>query len=354
MTKKQVIMFVGQDITSHLIMNKVVADMLAKDVYQPVIFLPKHAPSKRSDVPQLREFGFFDRVLLNETVYPFIEDRPCVSAPYLSPRQLAEKYSLDVCDVADVNDPAFVESLRNNKDIGCAISIRCTQLFREDIVNAIKLRAPFVNLHSGLLPEYRGVMPTLRRMFDIASGNADSVDYGCTLHKVEPFNPNGSAYNGVDTGKIIEVKSLPLNPALSGYQANVGLAEAGADAINGVLVQLQKYSVRGYPQTHESSQYFTFPNQQELDQWEKSGVVLVRKEDVFTTLVDAFSKAGHRHGEKLVQAMEQATKKWYKNDTDFQSNGILIPAALGTDVASETKSGTLAVRAAPESRLAAC
>jgi methionyl-tRNA formyltransferase len=313
-SKKQILFFIGEDITAHLIMNKVITDIMLRDVYEPVLFFPKNTKLKNADLPQLREFSFFDKTLLNHVVYPFIEQQSSPCAKNFSPSQLAERYNLHVEMVDDVNDPSFVARLGAKDDIACAISIRCTQLFKQPITEAIKRTAPFVNLHSGLLPDYRGVMPTLRRMFDIARGVADDADYGCTLHKVDHYDSN-ALHKGIDTGKIIEVKSIKLNPAHSGYQANVGLVEAGADALISTILQIQnEYTLRGYPQNQEQSAYYTFPTQQELAEWKGAGIVLVRPEDALVTLVNAFSKANTAHGKSLSEAIGAATMAWYKQN----------------------------------------
>lgn len=312
--KKQILFFVGEDITAHLIMNRVVSDIVARGVYEPVLFFPKNTKLKNANLPQLREFSFFDKTLLNDVVYPFIEGRLSPCAKNFSPQQLADKHNLHVETIDDVNDASFVERINSNNNIACALSIRCTQLFRQGITEAIKRNAPFLNLHSGLLPDYRGVMPTIRRMFDIATGAADDSDYGCTLHKVDAFDPM-AVDKGIDTGKIIEVKSIKLNLAHSGYQANVGLVEAGADAlINNILHIQNQYTLRGYPQNQDQSAYYTFPTQNELAEWKKAGVILVRPEDAMTTLVSAFSKAGTAHGEILSEVIKKATQAWYKQN----------------------------------------
>lgn len=312
--KKQILFFVGEDITAHLIMNKVVRDIVARDVYEPVLFFPKNTKLKNANLPQLREFSFFDKTLLNDVVYPFIEGSSSPCAKNFSPRQLADMHNLQVEAIDDVNDVTFVERITSNNNIVCALSIRCTQLFRKGITRAIKKNAPFLNLHTGLLPDYRGVMSTIRRMFDIATGVADDSDYGCTLHKVDAFDPT-TVDKGIDTGKIIEVKSIKLNPAHSGYQANVGLVDAGADALINTILQIQDgYTLRGYPQNHEQSAYYTFPTKNELDKWKETGVLLVHPADAITTLVSAFSKAGTFHGEMLSANIQKATEAWYKQN----------------------------------------
>jgi methionyl-tRNA formyltransferase len=312
--KKQILLFVGEDITAHLIMNKVVADIVARGVYEPVLFFPKNTRLKNAALPELREFSFFDKTLLNETVYPFIDAQSSSCAKNFSPNQLTERHGLHLEVVDDVNAPEFVRKIKSIGAIACALSIRCTQLFRQDITDAIKSTSPFLNLHSGLLPDYRGVMPTLRRMFHIATGVADDGDYGCTLHKVDPFDPN-AIDKGIDTGKIIEVKSIKLNPAHSGYQANLGLVDGGADALISAISQIQNgYTLRGYPQNQDQSAYYTFPTQSELNDWKEAGITLVRPEDALLTLVDAFSKVNTRHGRELSSAIQEATREWYKQN----------------------------------------
>ena len=312
MTKKQVLFFIGEDIAAHLITNRVMKDIDAKGEYEPVLYYAKNTYSKTAAmIPQLREFSFFEKKLLNDTVYPYIDAKSSRCQPNLTPNQIANEYGFHVEQIADINDPEFVDRIKANSNIACAISIRCTQIFQKPLVDAIKETAPLVNLHSGLLPDYRGVMTTMRRMFDIATGRADGDDYGCTLHKIDPFDPN-AVHKGIDTGKILAVESIELNPAHSGYQAHVGLVDVASEALINMLNQVQNgHTLRGFPQNPQQSRYFTFPTQDELQAWKEAGVVTVRATDAIDTLVNAFSKAGTPHGEKLEAVMRTAIKDWY-------------------------------------------
>lgn len=319
MGKKQVIFFVGQDITAHLIMNRVVKDMIAHPEYEPVIYYAKNTVLKGASLPELREFSFFEKALLNNVVYPFINERPSHCQPNLSPDQLAEMYEremngakLHIEAVDDVNDPAFVERIRTHGNLACAVSVRCTQIFRPDIVAAVKgNNAPFLNLHSGLLPEYRGVFPTLRRMFDIATGKVTDRNIGCTLHKVDGFDPSAKD-KGIDTGRILSIQSIELDPSHSGYLAGVSIVDAGADAIIDALKYLQKGRyMHEIAQDNSHSTYYSFPTAAELAEWRDAGIVLVRPQDAVTTLVNAFSKVGTPHGNRLEAVMRQAILEQY-------------------------------------------
>ncbi len=309
MSKKKVALLVGEDVTAQLMMNKVVRAMLDSGYYEPVIYLPKSTHFPSEDAQELLDYAFFEKKLLQGSVYPFLKQRPSQCATNLSPDLFGEQYGLHVEAVDDINAPAFVAKMDAADDIACTVSVRCTQLLRRPIWAALKKHGPVLNIHSGLLPDYRGVMPTMRRMFDIHSRSVTENDYGMTLHQIDPFDPM-VLHKGIDTGKIIDLKSIELNPKHSGFHATVALADAGAEAIINALTQLQHgYTLRGYPQAHETSAYYSFPTKQELNAWKDNGVVLVRADEVIDTLVAAFSKAGTPHGNKLTGILEEAIKQ---------------------------------------------
>jgi methionyl-tRNA formyltransferase len=204
------------------------------------------------------------------------------------------------------------------------LSVRCTQIFRKEITEAVKRGSPFLNLHSGLLPDYRGVMPTMRRMFDIASGNVSETDYGCTLHKVDYFDSK-AVDKGIDTGKIIEIKSIALNSSHSGYLAQVGLVEAGSESLIRALSEIENnYTLRGYPQNNAESAYYTFPSRKELAEWKNVGIVLVRPDDAVQTMVNAFSRANTRHGDKLTTVINQAIQDWRSSSSCGCKDGSVL------------------------------
>lgn len=344
MTKKQVLFFVGEDITAHLIVNRVMEDMVAKGDYEPVFYFAKNAPSKAAAaIPELREFAFFEKKLLNKTVYSFLADHPSLCQPNKTPDQISEQEGFHVEYVDNINDPEFVAKIAANENIACAISIRCTQIFKKDLVEAVKKTAPLLNVHSGLLPDYRGVMTTARRAFDIASGKSgDDKDYGCTIHKIDPFDPNAKD-KGIDTGKILALPTIVLNPDHSIYQAHVGLVDIASHALISVLDEIrQQHTLRGYPQNNADSRYYTFPTAKEVADWKDAGIVLVRPQDAVNTLVNAFSKAGTSHGNKLQTVLRQAILEEYSQMCGCSVSGAAHLADGGCPNFAEYYTGSAA------------
>jgi methionyl-tRNA formyltransferase len=68
--------------------------------------------------------------------------------------RVAEKHDIPMVPCTKVNDPAYIEKIRA-LDVDVLVSIAANQLFRAELLAAPKVAA--VNLHSALLPNYRGL-----------------------------------------------------------------------------------------------------------------------------------------------------------------------------------------------------
>lgn len=92
----------------------------------------------------------------------------------------------------DLNATILPE-VKNIKDISqnidLIISIRYGVIFKGDVINFPKYG--IVNLHSGILPNYRGIMPTFWSMVN------KEKKIGCTLHYIQDTT--------IDTGDIIDI-----------------------------------------------------------------------------------------------------------------------------------------------------
>ncbi|MBT5103873.1 MAG: formyl transferase [Porticoccaceae bacterium] len=156
-----------------------------------------------------------------------------------------------------VNGSAGLERIKATRP-DLIISVRFGLIIGQDIIDIP--RYGVINLHSGVLPSYRGVMATLRAML-----NGDS-DIGSTLHFIQD--------SGIDTGDIISVATLPLERQ-SSYLLNVLSLYSGGvkqimDAVKTLSESntLQSHSQQGIPR------YFTFPTTAELNHFSTQGYML--------------------------------------------------------------------------------
>ena len=135
------------------------------------------------------------------------------------------------------------------------ISVRFGLIIREAVIAIPK--HGIINLHSGLLPDYRGVMATFRAM-----QNNDS-QIASTLHYIQD--------GGIDNGDIISISAIPLNSHHS-YLLNVINLYAGGcrQILNAVSSLCAGEALITHPQDQDAS-YYSFPKQSELDAFAAAG-----------------------------------------------------------------------------------
>ncbi|PZQ45432.1 MAG: hypothetical protein DI551_07350 [Micavibrio aeruginosavorus] len=301
--RKKIALFVGSDVTAQIVLNRLIDDMV--DKYEPIIFLPTYPNSPKAQLPELKRFSFYDRHLLNDTVYPYIETRR-IYAPNRSPSIIAHDHGIRVETVANVNDPEFIEELRNEPNLAGAISIRSFQIFKQPLIDILHDKGFFLNLHPGILPQYRGVMSTFRMMA------AGETSYGWTLHKVA---------EEIDAGEILWMKARPLDPSKSGYALNINMAAIGAQSVMQALKEVELGNVLiGSSQKARQSRYYTYPTESELKSWQKKGIHLIDPDEVINTLVERFSQPGTSHAYELTEQLNIAVRDW-----EVANNAAPIP-----------------------------
>jgi len=144
------------------------------------------------------------------------------------------------------------------------LSIRYGTILK-DAVLAIP-RIGVLNLHSGLLPAYKGVMATFRALL-----NGDS-EIGTTLHWIED--------SSIDTGRIIATTTMPVVPGKS-YLAHVlALYEGGCDLLVDAVGRLERGEELASRPQGGGGNYFSFPDQAELEAWHRADWQLVIPQEI--------------------------------------------------------------------------
>ena len=126
------------------------------------------------------------------------------------------------------------------------VSIRYRRILHDDAIGVP--RQGVLNLHSGILPEYRGVMATFWAMLN------DEAEIGTTLHRIVD--------SGIDTGPIIGISRTDTNLAES-YLANVlGLYQGGCSMVAKAIGELDRgKSLGGHRQSSGPGTYFSTPDE---------------------------------------------------------------------------------------------
>ena len=132
------------------------------------------------------------------------------------------------------------------------ISIRYRHILREAAIAIPRLGV--LNLHSGILPDYRGVMATFWAMLDAAD------EIGTTLHWIVD--------SGIDTGPVIEIRKRPTR-SVSSYLANVlGLYAGGCETIATAVRTIAASSSLPTQQQSSGGRYFSAPKAADIGRFE--------------------------------------------------------------------------------------
>ena len=157
------------------------------------------------------------------------------------------------------NHDSGLETLRAAEP-DLVVSIRYRRILKESAI-AIP-RHGVINLHSGVLPDYRGVMATFWAML-----NGES-EIGSTLHRITD--------SGIDTGPIIRISRQPMRPGLSYLENVLGLYDAGCTAILRAMDSISRgFEPPTTVQTGNSGAYFSTPTTADLARFHAQGLLLV-------------------------------------------------------------------------------
>jgi methionyl-tRNA formyltransferase len=145
------------------------------------------------------------------------------------------------------------------------------------ILKSAAIRVPrhgVLNLHSGLLPDYKGVMATFWAML-----NGEQI-IGCTLHRIV----DGT----IDTGPIIGLSNTPTRPDRS-YLANVlELYPAGCRMMVDAIRKISLGDPVEASEQASGGRYYPMPMAGDLEKFLARGLRLADKTDLHTFL--------NRHG----------------------------------------------------------
>ncbi|AEJ13709.1 formyl transferase domain-containing protein [Pseudomonas putida S16] len=179
--------------------------------------------------------------------------------------ELQQRFGVPVRVLPSLSDPAGLQMLQ---DAGADlfISIRFGQILKNEAL-AIPSRG-VLNLHSGLLPQYRGVLATFRALL-----NGDP-EIGCTLHWID--SP------GIDVGRIIETARVAVEKERSLLWHILSLYQPGARLILNAIRRLERDEpMTGTSQDRSAGAYYSFPSEDDLTRFTALGWRLFDREDVW-------------------------------------------------------------------------
>ena len=239
----------NRDLASHIALTRLVEEL---SDHRLALFLSDRIGGEQQLPQPLMKLAAFEKSLLED-------GRPGFE-------QLAAAAGCTIQGFGDignqVNSPEGVARIQATEP-ELIISLRFGLIIRDAVI-AIPPKG-VINLHSGLLPDYRGVMATFRAML-----HGDS-EIASTLHLIQD--------SGVDTGDIISTRSIPLL-ADNSYLCNVlNLYSGGCEQIVEAVAAIDAGQPLTARRQQGSAGYYSFPSDADLAAFFASGRQLFDRAD---------------------------------------------------------------------------
>ena len=164
-------------------------------------------------------------------------------------RELARKNAIPVYYTPDINLYSYISKIKNDKpDV-------IISAYYDQIIKSKLLAIPtfgIINVHSSLLPKYRGVKPA----FWVIRNNEKIT--GVTLHLVE---------KGLDTGDIIDQKEVPIFDTDSMDILQKRIMVEGSQLLINCLNNINNNNYVIKKQDNSDASYYSQPTKEDLKQF---------------------------------------------------------------------------------------
>jgi methionyl-tRNA formyltransferase len=163
-----------------------------------------------------------------------------------SVRRFARRHGIPLVRPDDVNAPAFLQLLAGLEP-DLVISVSSPQIFGEELLRLPRLGC--INLHSALLPRFRGVLPTF---WALSHGETET---GATIHYMSP---------GIDGGAIIAQRVVGIGADETVHSLMKKCKLVGAQLMLETLAGFRAGSVTARPNPTAEGSYFSFPTREDV------------------------------------------------------------------------------------------
>jgi methionyl-tRNA formyltransferase len=174
-----------------------------------------------------------------------------------SVERLATKAGVPLLPTHSVNDPEYVDQVRRLAP-DLIVSVAAPEIFRKDLLRTPRLGC--INIHSGRLPVYRGMLPTFWQM------QQGEKEITITVHEM---------VEALDAGRVLATATVPLRLPDTLDRVIVAAKQEGARLLIRVLEQFRRGEVMGVPLDMAERSYFSFPRRGDVLEFRRRGHRLI-------------------------------------------------------------------------------
>jgi len=171
--------------------------------------------------------------------------------------RLASEHGIPMVPAQSVNAPEYIETVRRLTP-ALIVSVAAPEIFRKELLRTPRLGC--INIHSGRLPVYRGMMPTFWQMM------RGEREITVTVHEMAEV---------LDGGKILGTMAVPVMPRDTLDRVITATKQQGARLLIDVLEQIRRGESVGVPVDMSESSYFSFPKREHVNEFRDRGHRLI-------------------------------------------------------------------------------
>jgi len=163
-----------------------------------------------------------------------------------SPATLAQRNGIEYHHTTDVNSDEYV-AYAESLDPDVIASVAATQKFESDLLDVPSNCA--INIHSSLLPDYRGVSPSFWTLLH------DEEQTGITVHYM---------HEDLDAGDVVRQRPLSIRDDDTLHSLNERVAETGSDILVTALKDIRSESVTTESIRTDEGSYYSAPTREDV------------------------------------------------------------------------------------------
>jgi len=233
----KILLLTNKDLASQLALNLLLPEL---SLHQVMIGMSDKVGGDQPRPQVLIDLSKHELNLMNKPfIFSGLEIKPF--------KELVRKYDREIKSFNDINQPDGITKVKAYAP-DLILSIRFGKILQQPIIDIPKLGV--INLHSGLLPAYQGVMATFWTMLN------GEQNIGSCLHYISDKK--------IDSGEIIQQATIPINTKKSYLENVLEIYFSGCQMMTDAVEKIsQDIKLSSAPQVGEGS-YYGFPNEADL------------------------------------------------------------------------------------------
>lgn len=202
-----------------------------------------------------------EKIIPLEGILPTL-DNLNITGNFLSLQRIIKEYHCDFDFVSTINNDFGLERIAQHDLI---VSIRFGSIFKNPVISMAK--RPIINVHSAILPDYKGILGTFRALKD------KNENIGATIHTILD--------SSIDTGDILKIVSFKANYQTTLFDNLLSLYQKAIPALGDIITKIANGdNLVTQPQDTTKGQYFSNPTLTEIEDFKQNIMPIYNDYDI--------------------------------------------------------------------------